>query len=81
MTMTLERPRENVRESAHFLQWRAHQAGVWLAYQSHRFVGMVEESWGNGFTATTRLGRTVGQFPTLGQAKSALESAAVESSL
>ncbi|MBN9151170.1 MAG: hypothetical protein KF739_01030 [Cryobacterium sp.] len=78
MTMTLDRPRSAVTEATPTVRWHAHQAGVWVAYEADRFVGMVEEFSRNGFTATTRLGKHLGHFPTLDQAKAALERSAIE---
>lgn len=73
MTMTLERPHSAVTETTPVLRWHAHQAGVWVAYEAEQFVGMVEEHWRSGFTATTRLGKHLGPFATLDQARTALD--------
>lgn len=75
MPMTLDRPQVGVAETRPEVRWHPHQAGVWVAYQGDRFVGMVEELWRRGFTATTGLGRRLGHFPTLHEAKAALEDA------
>lgn len=73
MTMTLERPHSAVTETTPVLRWRAHQAGVWVAYRADQFVGMIEENWRSGFTVTTRLGKRLGHFATLDHARTALE--------
>ena len=73
MTMTLERSLSTVTESTPEVSWHAHQAGVWVAYRADQFVGMIEEHWRSGFTATTRLGEHLGHFETLDHAKTALE--------
>ncbi len=75
MTMTLDRPRSSVTEATPTVRWHPHQAGVWVAYRADQFVGMVEELWRRGFTATTGLGRRLGHFSTLHEAKAALEDA------
>jgi hypothetical protein len=62
MTMTIDQVR-----------WHAPQAGVWVGRVDGRFVGLVEARWGTGFTATTRLGKQLGLFPTVDDAQRALE--------
>jgi hypothetical protein len=71
MTITLERPLTAT--SGNGLHWRAHQAGVWVAHDNHRFMGMVEARWGKGFVPTTRLGKQLGLFRTVEEAQAALE--------
>ncbi|MBX3310758.1 MAG: hypothetical protein KF739_10045 [Cryobacterium sp.] len=73
MPMTLDRPQVDVAETRPEVRWHPHQAGIWLAYQGDRFVGMVEELWQRGFAPRTRLGCELGRFPTLDDAKAALE--------
>jgi len=44
---------------------------VWIGRYEGLFVGMVEERVPEGFTATTRLGRGLGNFETLEDAQEA----------
>ena len=73
MTMTLGRQHRTVTETTPVLRWRAHQAGVWVAYRADQFIGMIEEHWRSGFAVTTRLGKRLGNFTTLDHAMTALE--------
>jgi hypothetical protein len=70
--MTLDRPGSTAAGRTANLQWRAHPGGIWVAYHGNEFHGMVEEVWRSGFIATTRLGKHIGRFRTLDDAKRAL---------
>jgi hypothetical protein len=56
------------------VDWRAEQAGLWVARRNGDFVGMVEARWGSGFAATTRLAKSLGTFTTVEEAQLALEA-------
>jgi hypothetical protein len=45
------------------------EPAVWVGRVRGIFVGMVEARWQEGFTATTRLGRKIGTFGTLEDAR------------
>ena len=53
------------------ISWTAVQSGVWIGKSGGEFAGMIEARWGDGFTATTRLAKDLGMFPTLEEAKAA----------
>ncbi|MBT1636647.1 hypothetical protein [Clavibacter michiganensis] len=54
------------------ISWSPVAAGLWVARRGDEFAGMSEERWGVGFHVTDRLGRDVGDFPTLAEARAAL---------
>ncbi|RII98591.1 MULTISPECIES: hypothetical protein [Clavibacter] len=54
------------------ISWSPVAAGLWVARRGDEFAGMSEERWGAGFHVTDRLGRDVGDFPTLQEARAAL---------
>ena len=54
------------------ISWSPVAAGLWVARRGDEFAGMSEERWGAGFHVTDRLGRDVGDFPTLAEARAAL---------
>ncbi len=51
---------------------QAVQAGVWIARRDGVVAGVIEQRWGKGFEVTTCLGRSLGLFRTLDEAKAAL---------
>jgi hypothetical protein len=51
------------------IQWTAVQSGLWVGKINGEFAGMIEARWGEGFSATTRLGKNLGMFPTEDDAK------------
>jgi hypothetical protein len=60
-------------DAAPHLEWTAVDSvknTVWLGRVRGAFVGMVEER-GDEFTVTTRLGRSLGTYPTLAEAQDA----------
>ncbi|MBM7026708.1 hypothetical protein [Clavibacter zhangzhiyongii] len=54
------------------ISWSPVAAGLWVARRGDEFAGMSEERWGVGFHVTDRLGRDVGDYPTLAEARGAL---------
>ena len=76
MTNLLENPASPVAGSAHRqeLDWTiTHDVSpaVWIGRFQDVFVGMIEERVPEGFTSTTRLGRSLGNFETLEAAQEA----------
>lgn len=70
MTMTSSRTSpSDPRGSRHEINWTAVQSGLWVGKANGEFAGMIEEPFGKGFVATTRLAKTLGVFTTLEQAK------------
>ena len=51
------------------IQWTAVQAGLWVGKINGEFAGMIEARWGEGFSATTRLAKTLGTFGSVEEAK------------
>ena len=51
------------------VHWTAVQAGLWVGKVNGAFAGMIEATWGEGFTATTRLAKNLGTFATAEEAK------------
>ena len=49
------------------------QSAVWVGKFHNRFVGMIEARWGKGFVVTTRLGQSLGVFPTIEEAQHAFD--------
>lgn len=47
------------------------QPSVWVGRSHGAFIGMIEARWQNEFAATTRLGRHLGNFVSLDEAKKA----------
>ena len=52
--------------------WRSVQAGIWVGRRGGAFAGMIEQRWGEGYLATTRLGKSLGTFGTIQEAQLAL---------
>jgi hypothetical protein len=52
--------------------WRSVQSGIWVGRRGGAFAGMIEQRWGDGYLATTRLGKALGTFATMQEAKHAL---------
>ncbi len=53
------------------LVWSPLEAGLWVAKSGGEFAGMAEKNWA-GFSVIDGMGRSVGQFATLGEAKESL---------
>lgn len=51
------------------IHWTAIQSGLWVGKIRGEFAGMIEAKWGEGFRATTRLGKNLGMFGTVDEAK------------
>jgi hypothetical protein len=66
--MTLTTPRATHSRTAD-IQWTAVQAGLWVGKSNGEFAGMIEAHWGEGFSATTRLGKHLGMFESVDAAK------------
>jgi len=49
------------------------QSAVWVGKYNDRFVGMIEARWGKGFVVTTRLGQSLGVYPTIEGAQHAFD--------
>jgi hypothetical protein len=59
---------------ARAITWREAQLGLWVAKASDsRPLGIVAEKWVHGFVVTTRTGKNLGSYPSLDEAKAALE--------
>jgi hypothetical protein len=79
MTTILEKPATATNPTprvtgAPHLDWQAIDSvtnTVWLGRVRGAFVGMVEQRGEDGFAVTTRLGRSLGIFPTLEEAQDA----------
>lgn len=70
MTMTTPRAAQKRTD----IQWTAVQAGLWVGKSNGEFAGMIEAHWGEGFSATTRLGKQLGMFETVDAAKAKFAS-------
>jgi len=80
MTLTLERPASVATEPPaitspiDLVEW-VHtdvvEPAVWIGRFKGAYLGMVEERHPEGFVAMTRLGRSLGRFDTLDDAKAA----------
>ncbi len=62
--MTMTTPRAT-RPTTTGIQWTAVQSGLWVGKLNGEFAGMIEAHWGEGFSATTKLGRDLGTFDTV----------------
>lgn len=51
------------------IDWVAVQSGLWVGKSNGEFAGMIEARWGDGFVATTRLGKNLGLFATVDDAQ------------
>jgi hypothetical protein len=69
MTLTAPTPGQNDQRIAVPIQWTVVQSGLWVGKASGEFAGMIEARWGEGFAATTRLGKNLGMFATVEEAK------------
>jgi hypothetical protein len=54
------------------ITWRSVQSGIWVGSRGGAFAGMIEQRWGDDFLVTTRLGKSLGTFLTMAEAKRAL---------
>ncbi len=52
--------------------WRTVQSGIWVGSRGGAFAGMIEHRWGDGYLVTTRLGKSLGTFGTMDEARRAL---------
>jgi hypothetical protein len=60
---------------AHAVTWREAQLGLWVATAPDaRPLGIVAEKWVHGFVVTGRTGKHLGSYPSLAEAKAALEA-------
>lgn len=71
--MTMTTPRAASTRTAE-IQWTAVQAGLWVGKSNGEFAGMIEAHWGEGFSATTRLGKQLGTFESVDAAKARFAS-------
>ncbi|WP_382308146.1 hypothetical protein [Herbiconiux sp. UC225_62] len=61
--------------TARAITWREAQLGLWVAAAPDaRPLGIVAEKWVHGFVVTTRTGKNLGSYPSLDDAKAALEA-------
>lgn len=77
MTITTPRPGQagtSKDASKATIDWVAVQSGLWVGKTNGEFAGMIEARWGDGFIATTRLGKNLGLFPTVDEAKASFAS-------
>ena len=63
--MTLTTPNRRTNR----ITWTAVQRGLWVGNKNGEFAGMIESRWGEGFSATTSLGKQLGSFPSMEEAK------------
>ncbi|MCS5717000.1 hypothetical protein N1027_02515 [Herbiconiux sp. CPCC 205763] len=57
------------------ITWQEAQLGLWVAKSSDsRPLGIVAEKWVHGFVVTGRTGKNLGSYPSLEEAKAALEA-------
>ena len=61
------------RSSARPTTWHGVQAGLWVGQRNGEYTGMIERHGGEGYIATSRLGRSVGTFRTMEEALVALD--------
>jgi hypothetical protein len=77
MTMTLDAPRTDAATvNAAPITWQAVKAGVWVGRKAGEVMGIVQARWGEGFVATTRLGKTLGVFATVDDAQASFAETA-----
>ena len=77
MTMTLDAPRSDATTvDADPITWQAVKAGVWVGRKAGEVTGIVQARWGEGFIATTRLGRSLGMFATVEDAQASFAKTA-----
>jgi len=69
MTITTSRRGREQASSPSGITWTAIQSGLWVGKSDGEFAGMIEARWGEGFAATTRLGKQLGTYPTVEQAE------------
>ena len=69
MTMTPSRPAAAQPRTASRIAWRLVQPGLWVGSANGEFAGMIEARPGEGFSATSRLAKSVGTFATVDAAK------------
>ncbi|MCS5734632.1 hypothetical protein [Herbiconiux daphne] len=61
--------------TARAITWREAQLGLWVATTPHAGpIGIVTEKWVHGFVVTGRSGKHLGTYPSLDDAKAALEA-------
>jgi hypothetical protein len=70
-TVTITTPKRHRRSNS--VEWTVIQAGLWVGKKNNEFAGMIEARWGEGFSATTRLGKNLGMFATVEQAQASFE--------
>ncbi len=57
------------------VDWRTAQTGLWVAsVDGGHPLGIITERWVHGFVVTSRTGKDLGSYPTLDEAKAALEA-------
>ncbi len=67
-------PREvPAQRQPHPTTWHGVQAGLWVGQRDGEYTGMIEHHWGEGYVATSRLGRPLGIFRTMEEALVALQ--------
>ena len=69
MTMTTPKRSSEGSSARSAIQWTAVQSGLWIGKVNGEFAGMIEAHWGEGFSATTRLAKNLGMYPTVEEAK------------
>ncbi|MCU1424764.1 MAG: hypothetical protein JWM51_1055 [Microbacteriaceae bacterium] len=75
--MSITEDRNDEQTMTGSIEWKAEQAGLWVARRNGDFVGMIEARWGSGFAATTRLAKPLGTFTTVEEAQHALEQSLI----
>ena len=69
MTLTSPKPSAGASSARGTIQWTAVQAGLWVGKINGEFAGMIEAHRGEGFSATTRLAKSLGMFASVEEAK------------
>ncbi len=69
MTMTTPTPTAGASGARSTVQWTRVQAGLWVGKVNGEFAGMIEAGPGEGFSASTRLAKSLGFFTTVEAAK------------
>lgn len=60
------------RADPHPTRWRRVHAGIWVGHRDGEFAGMIEQRPRHGYLVTTRLGKNLGLFRTMEEARRVL---------
>lgn len=71
--MTITRPDQASPSRSTRTEWTIVQRGLWVGKTNGEFAGMIEAG-PDGYSATTRLAKYLGVFPTVDEAKASFSS-------